>query len=128
MTNNISKAVLYLMLISMAPVVNAVESDNVKPSKSECVSRLSSDVNKVSDLSENAGNIDALQKLSRIYSHCAFYFQKKEVFYSYMQVADNISIMVSQLELYYDGVKPLQYNEDKNKVIGSLGKLIALKL
>ena len=116
------------MLASIAQAGNAEQSGKVKVSKSECISRLSSDVKKINGLSEGTSSIEALQALSSIYSYCAFHFQNKVTFYSYMQVADDIDIMSTQLELYFDGVAPLQYNEDKNKVISSLGKLMALKL
>ena len=128
MKKNVFKIVIYLVLSSIAQAGNAEQPDKVNASNGECISRLSSDVKEINGLSDKATSINALQVLSSIYSHCAFHFQNKEIFYSYMQVADDIAIMSTHLELYFDGVAPLQYSEDKNKVINSLRKLMALKL
>jgi hypothetical protein len=112
----------------MTQSANAENAGEIKISKGECVSRLSGDIKDINALPEKSSSIDALNVLSNIYSYCAFYFQKKDIFYSYMRLADDIAIMATQLELSNEGVISSKYSEDKNKVINTLDKLIATKL
>ena len=127
MQKQVLQLVIFLALVSVTQVSNAEQTDNIKISKNECISRVSGDIHNIKKLPEKPSSLGVLKKLSSTYSYCAFYFKNKDIFYSYMSVADNIGIMAAQLELHYEGVTPLKYREDKNNVIKSLEKLITLK-
>ena len=121
------QSIIFIALTSVMQAVNSEQTDNIKISKNECISRVSSDLKNIKKLPEKSTSMVALKEMSSIYSHCAFYFQNKDIFYSYMGVSDNMGIMATQLKLYYEGVIPLKYREDKNNVIKSLEKLITIK-
>jgi hypothetical protein len=127
MKKHIVQLGIVFVLVSVMQAANSQPSDNIKISKNECISRVNIDLEDIKKMPEKSSSMARLKELSSIYSHCAFYFQNKDIFYTYMGVSDNMGIMETHLKLHYEGVMPLKYREDKINVIKSLEKLTLLK-
>ncbi len=127
MKNNFFQIVLLLVLSSFSQSGNADNASGIQITKQECQSRMSSDIDLINKLTDDASSIKTLMTLSSLYSHCAFYFSNKEIFYSYFNASDKLSLMATHLELYYDGTMGSMFIGDRNEVIRTLKHLATFK-